>query len=662
MQSLTWYVHRLAHMSGAELAHRLRGIGRAVVTWLAPARAAPAPAQPLVGRERRFVHVPTELDAAPYVLQAERLLLGRYAVFHLASCELGNPPDWNRDPLTGRLAPLRRAAALDHRDERRVGNIKYLWEPNRHLHLVTLAQAYALSGDLRYAHAVRQHIESWIEQCPVGRGPNWASSLELAIRLINWSIAWQLLGGERAGLLAGSDGRQFRDRWLRSVYLHVECILNNLSRFSSANNHLIGEAAGVWIAAVTWPNWPCMRDWGARARRILEREILVQNAPDGGNREQAIAYQQFVLDFLLLAGLAARATGTDFSPVYWERLERMTQFLASLMDVAGNVPMIGDADDGYVVRLAATETFNPYRSLIATGALLFGRPDFALKARELDAKTRWLQNGAETRFQTLLARAPARFEPTRSFADSGYYLLGRDLESPDEIRLLIDAGALGYLSIAAHGHADALNVLLNVGGREILVDPGTYVYHTEPAWRHYFRSTRAHNCAMIDGEDQSVQSGNFMWSKHARAHCCEFASAGGRQGFAGEHDGYKRLRDPVLHRRSVLFDEASGTFEIADIFDCEGTHRVSRRWHFAESLEVTAGNDCFSTDAGRYLVTLAPLEPLVESKLFRGGTAEQGGWVSRGFGRRQQTATLAWVSQISGPTTLRTRILCTPRS
>ena len=40
---------------------------------------------------------------------------------------------------------------------------------------------YALSGDLRYAHAVRQHIESWIEQCPVGRGANWASSLELAI-------------------------------------------------------------------------------------------------------------------------------------------------------------------------------------------------------------------------------------------------------------------------------------------------------------------------------------------------------------------------------------------------------------------------------------------------------------------------------------------------
>jgi hypothetical protein len=661
MQSLSWYVNRLAHMSGAELAHRLRSALHVAGDWLGPRQHAPAPSASPNKRERRFIHVPTELDAGPYVEQAERLLAGRHTVFHLEDCELGNPPDWNRDPLTGRLASLRPARTLDHRDARRVGNIKYLWEPNRHLHLVALAQAYALSGDLRFAHAVRQHVESWIEQCPVGRGPNWASSLELGIRLINWSIAWQLLGGERAGLLAGSDGRQFRVRWLRSVYRHVESISANLSQFSSANNHLIGEAAGMFIAAVTWPNWPRMREWCARARAILEREVIVQNAPDGGNREQAIAYQQFVLDFLLLAGLAARAAGEDFTPFYWERVEHMIQFLASLMDVAGHVPMIGDADDGFVVQFARGPDFNPYRSLIASGALLFGRPDFALKARELDAKSRWLHSDAETRFQTLLTRAPARFEPTRSFKDSGYYLLGRDFESPNEIRMLVDAGALGYLSIAAHGHADALGVVLNAGGREVLVDPGTYSYHTEPDWRHYFRGTSAHNCAVIDREDQSVQSGNFMWSKHARASCHEFAHTRGHQGFVGEHDGYKRLRDPVMHTRSVTFDEASGSFEIADTFECVGEHRVSRRWHFAESLEVTAGAGDFSTDAGRYRVRLAPLEPLTEARLIRGGTPAQGGWVSRSFGRKEPSATLDWISEIHGTTTLRTRIECVRR-
>ena len=88
-----------------------------------------------------------------------------------------------------------------------VGNIKYLWEANRHLHLLTLAQAHALTGDARYALGIRAQIDSWIEQCPVGRGPNWVSALELGIRLINWSITWQLLGGIARAAVRRRGGR-----------------------------------------------------------------------------------------------------------------------------------------------------------------------------------------------------------------------------------------------------------------------------------------------------------------------------------------------------------------------------------------------------------------------------------------------------------------------
>ena len=89
---------------------------------------------------------------------------------------------------------------------------------------------------------------------------------------------------------------------------------------------------------------------------------------------------------------------------------------------------------------------------------------------------------------------------------------------------------------------DALSFVLNVGDREILVDPGTYAYHTDPAWRRYFRSTLAHNTVGVDGEDQSVQAGNFMWTHHARARCIEFDAGGDTQRFVGEHHGYWRWR------------------------------------------------------------------------------------------------------------------------
>ena len=292
-----------------------------------------------------------------------------------------------------------------------VGNIKYLWEANRHLHLVTLAQAHALTGDARYAQGVRAHVDSWIEQCPVGRGPNWVSALELGIRLINWSLAWQLLGGSRSRLFADEDGAAFRERWLQAIYEQTRMIAGNLSRFSSANNHLIGEAAGVYVAASTWPLWPQMREWGERCRDILEEECHRQNAPDGGNREQAFGYQTFVLDFLLIAGLAARARGEDFSPVYWRRLEVMIDFLASMTSVAGALPMIGDGDDGYVVQpraragiLAAWLADRHRRGAVRA-------PDLAAKAGAIDGKTVTLLGIGATRTLARLQGARPRRLP-----------------------------------------------------------------------------------------------------------------------------------------------------------------------------------------------------------------------------------------------------------
>lgn len=646
-------------MSLAELGHRVLAATRTANRWRPQSASGEPVPRPRLTVGERFIPEPAHFDPAAYVHHAENILVGRHAVFNLEQVDLGNPPDWNRDPLTGRTAPLRFARSLDYRDERRVGNIKYLWETNRHLHLVTLAQAYLLNGDLRFAHAVRHHLDSWIEQCPFERGPNWSSSLELAIRLINWSVTWQLLGGERAGLLAGTDGNRFRDRWLESVYQHARAVMSNLSKYSSANNHLIGEVAGVWVASITWPYWSQLRAWGVECRRILEREARAQNTPDGGNREQAMAYQQFVLDFLLLAGLAARAARQDFSAGYWQRIEKMIEFIASLTDVGGHVPMIGDADDGFVVRLSPDSRFNPFQSLVATGALLFNRPDFAVKARSLDDKTRWLLGAdSDAHFDGLLRGAEPRFTPTRAFPHAGYYLLGDRLETPQEIRMLVDAGSLGYLSLAAHGHADALGLLLNVGGHEILIDPGTYAYHTEPEWRRYFRGTSAHNCVVIDGRDQSQQGGNFMWSRHAQTRCREFAPDGELQRFAGEHDGYQRLGDSVVHRRAVQFRASDGVFEIQDTLRCDHTHRVSRRWHFAEDLIPEPMNGGYVVEKDGVTITIAALEPLENSRLIRGGTAADGGWVSRAFGRRQPCSTLEWNSLITGPTVLRTRIVC----
>jgi hypothetical protein len=662
MQSLGWYVQRLRRMSGGEVVHRLGRAALSATRRLELARSQSAPTADLSVPERFFVPpftrgASTDAHDTAILAAARRIAAGRLTIFDLQDFPLGDSPEWNRDPLTRRVAPWRASQTIDYRDEREVGNIKYLWEPNRHLHLATLAQAYALTGDESFAHVIVRHVDSWIVQCPAGRGPNWVSALELGIRLINWSIAWQLIGGMQAPVFGTELGREFRSRWLAAIYQHARAIAHNLSRFSSANNHLVGEAAGVYVASVTWPLWRQVRTWGERCREHLAVECLKQNAPDGGNREQALGYLPFVFDFLLLAGLAARAADHDFKPEYWRRLESMAEFVASMMDVAGHVPMIGDADDGYVVRLSADEDFCPYRSLIATSALLFRRADLAAKARRLDAQTRTLLGReAPDAFARLLAQPEAQFAPVRAFPDSGYYLLGSDLETSREARVLIDAGPLGYLSLAAHGHADALAVLLNLGGREILVDPGTYAYHTEPEWRRYFRGTNAHNTVVVDGLDQSEQRGNFMWSNHAHARCLGFSSGPGTQCFRGEHDGYRRLRDPVTHRRELEYRDGEAALLISDTLECAGVHEVTRRWQIGQGLQLSRQGDAIRLDAGVAIVTLKPLEPLREVTVHNAGSASEGGWISRRFGHKEPCCSVSWHSRVEATTTLRTRI------
>src|SRR5262249_54774612 len=201
-----------------------------------------------------WIAVPRGVDAAAVIAAADRCAGGRLDVFALRDVALGDPPRWNRDPKTGIEAPLACGKLLDYRDARRVGDIKYLWEPNRHLHLATLAQAHALTGEFRYFAALRDQLESWFAACPDGRGPNWASALEAAIRLINWSIAWQLLGGARSRLLQDGPGAAFRRRWLEGIYRHARFVAGNFSLYSSANNHLLGEASGLFVAALTWPH------------------------------------------------------------------------------------------------------------------------------------------------------------------------------------------------------------------------------------------------------------------------------------------------------------------------------------------------------------------------------------------------------------------------
>ncbi len=653
---LAWYYNRFRCMSAAEMLYRAV---TALQTKLQERGFLTAKPPMIISG---FDKTPAALwvdgncrDKDALLKAADRILDGYLTVFAKKDYAIGHPPEWNRDPLTATLAPLDFGKTMNYRSTDVVGDIKYLWEPSRHLQLTTLAQAYHVSRDEKYLDGLAIQLNSWFDQCPYLKGVHWISSLEHAIRLINWSFIWQLIGGANSPIFAGREGLVLRDKWLTSIYQHAHFIRGHFSRFSSANNHLIGELSGLFTATVTWPYWPEFTKWQKLAQKGLIHEAEIQNSKDGVNLEQAISYQQFVLDFLLIPMLAGKAADIHFPGSYRATIERMLEYLASIMDKSGHIPMIGDADDGYAVKLSHEDNFCPYRSLLASGAILFDRADFKQKAGYLDDKTRWLLGAhAEQQFEQLTAEN-ILLPVHPAFHSGGYYILGKEFEASDEIRMIIDAGALGYQSIAAHGHADALAIYLSIRGKEFLIDPGTYSYHAAKEWRNYFRGTAAHNTIKIDDTDQSEIGGPFMWMKKAHAQCDLWQLSPEKEQFSGWHDGYMRLKDPLRHQRDIDFFKKESRFLITDVIKCEDEHLVEQYWHFSELCNVSIDGQQITAVNDGVTMTMH-LDEKFEIAICKGQNSPPCGWVSRQFDVKVPCTTVVARKTIKGTTKFVTEI------
>jgi len=194
-----------------------------------------------------------------------------------------------------------------------------------------------------------------------------------------------------------------------------------------------------------------------------------------------------------------------------------------------------------------------------------------------------------------------------------------------------DCGELGFKSIAAHGHADALSVTLRVGGNDILIDPGTYDYFTYPAWRTYFRPYR-HAQHRPDRRSGSVGNlGPFLWGHRAHATCTECSCEGDVARVSGQHDGYTRLADPVIHRRSVQLHRTERAIMIDDELSAGSRHELSIHFHFAEGCELTAmESHLFLVKSDLQGIEIG-VDPALQLSVVRGAEDPIMGWASRGI-------------------------------
>jgi len=333
----------------------------------------------------------------------------------------------------------------------------------------------------------------------------------------------------------------------------------------------------------------------------------------------------------------------------------MTDALAAVVDVRLRPPRQGDTDDGHGLLLDGPD-YDRWDSLLATGAVLFGPASWWPAGHGGDARTAlWTRLAS----RSLPDAVRPRHRPSL-FPDAGMALL-RDTEArPDELWCRADHGRHGYLSIAAHAHADALSVEVRHDGSEVLVDPGTYCYHGEPEWRHYLRSTLAHNTIEIDAQDQSVSGGPFLWSRHADTQVSRAVlDDDGVQTWTASHTGYHRLDPALCHERRVTLDPAASTLTVVD--NVTGATRRSLRlaFHVGPDVVVDLSDGTaalrWTGQSGQRSAQMH-LPDALQWSLHRGETEPPLGWYSPTFGRRVETSSLIGSGAVEGVLALTTRL------
>jgi uncharacterized heparinase superfamily protein len=581
----------------------------------------------------------------PIVEDADSITSHRIRLFE-NTVDLGAQIDWHRDATTGEEWPVNHFT----RTPTRIGggsDVKFVWELSRFYHFVTLGQAYAITADDRYTKEFLSQLSGWYLQNPPSFGINWTVAMEVAIRAVNLIGALELF---RASPMLDAGAISLI---LKTLLSHGRFIRSHLeASYTATSNHYLSDLIGLAVIGLVMPEFNESAGWLKFSLPRLFDEMDKQVLPDGVDYELTTGYHRYVLEvFAILFALMIRQ-GREIPSRYWDKLAGMFDFVRHYLKPDGTAPLIGDSDDGRLIRFHHRRAVD-HSYLMSIAAVLL--KDSAFKTSDkIDPEAIWWF-GPEAR--DIYDRLSPSGEPgSKAYLDSQIFV-----QREGALYAIIDCGDNGALGRGSHSHADALSMEVFAYARTLLRDPGTYVYTASDEWRNRFRSTAYHNTVRVDGQDicQISESRLFSLATNPKTTINAWDVSESRDVLDATHEGYTRLPHPLLHRRRILFDKVREFWTVEDRFetleggDSKHSHVFELIFNFDSGLDVSI--DAAQRAFGVSEIASIAIVP-ISGHSFEAEIVER--WVSLSYGTK--TPSFAIIYRLSSDALFSNTVLLVP--
>lgn len=479
--------------------------------------------------------------------QAEDILKGRILYYSHHRIMQSSPPDWFLNPFNGKQfrEASRHWTRIPDFDPR-LGDIKNLWEASRFSWLGTLARAYVVSGNRSYLDTLNLWLADWISKNPVNQGPNWKCGQESSYRvlaLLNAALVLDQVDKPTGALLT-------------YISVHLNRISSNL-RYARAqrNNHATSEAAALYVGGnfllrAGAPDRQRNRRHAEKGRKALESLVGKLTYRDGSFSQHSVVYHRLFLDTLITVLIwRERLNLEEFSPALLNQAKKATRWLRALCDESGQCPNLG-SNDGTLLLNNHSCDYRDFRPSLQLAKVCL--EDRVLFPRgKYDEALYWFGKYRANRTPGEPARSSEVFP-------SGYVvMMGENswalLRFPN------------YKFRPAHN--DALHFDLWAGGRNLLMDSGSYSYHPDTdSPVPDLKSVHAHNTLSFDRMEQMPRLGRFLLGKWLK-----MESTGQliqSSGYSGSWEGSYRDSAGNTHHRRILWNRMN--WELEDRFTGDG--------------------------------------------------------------------------------------------